>query len=337
MDGERILVTGGTGFLGSHACVALCLAGYEVVAFDNLSNSDERALVRIRDVAGTGIAFARGDLRDPDALERTFAAHRIDAVLHFAGLKSVPESRLRAAEYHENNVEGTALLCATMRRHGVHRLVFSSSASVYGDATHMPLTETSELAPPTSPYAAGKLEVERRLRALAATDPRWRIALLRYFNPAGAHDSGRIGDDSTQPAEDLMSCLARVAGGEHGELQVFGGDYPTRDGTCVRDYVHVMDLADAHLAALDAMKERGGVELWNLGSGRGFSVLEMARTYERVSGVPIPWRIVARRPGDIASSWADASKARRELGWQPRRSLEQMIADQYRWSRRARG
>jgi UDP-glucose 4-epimerase len=337
MDGERILVTGGTGFLGSHACIALRQAGCQVVAFDNLSNSDERALTRMRDVAGTGIDFVRGDLRDADALERAFAPRRIDAVLHFAGLKSVPQSRLRPAEYHENNVEGTARLCAAMRRHGVHRLVFSSSASVYGDATCMPLTETSELVSPTSPYAAGKLEVERRLHALAAAEPRWSIALLRYFNPAGAHDSGRIGDDSTQPAEDLLSCLARVATAERDALQVFGGDYPTRDGTCVRDYVHVMDLADAHVAALAALEQRHGVEVWNLGSGRGFSVLEMTRPYERVSGVPIPWRIVARRPGDVASSWADASKARRELGWQPRRSLDQMIADQYRWSRRARG
>ena len=327
----QILVTGGAGYIGSHTTLALLQAGHEVVVLDNLRNSSAESLRRVGEIAGRQPLFVQGDIRDRALLDRLFAEHGISAVLHFAGLKAVGESVREPLAYYENNVAGTVTLCQAMAAAGVYRLVFSSSATVYGEPTVMPISEQQPTGIPTNPYGRSKLMVEELLRDLAKSEPRWAIALLRYFNPVGAHESGRIGEDPNGIPNNLLPYVAQVAVGKLKELAVFGDDYPTPDGTGVRDYIHVVDLADGHLKALQALSIAGGVRTWNLGTGQGYSVLEMVRAFEQASGRPVPYRIAPRRPGDIAECWADPAKAARELGWQAERGLDQMMQDAWRW------
>jgi UDP-glucose 4-epimerase len=329
----RILVTGGTGYIGSHACVELIGAGHEVTIADNLSNSTVAVVDGIQQISGVRPAFSRLDLRAAAALEELFAAGRFDAVLHFAGLKAVGESVADPLRYYANNVHGSLVLLQTMQRHGVKTLVFSSSATVYGDPDSLPIREDFPLRP-SNPYGHSKRMVEDILRDLGASDPQWRIALLRYFNPVGAHESGLIGEDPSGIPNNLMPYVAQVASGRREFLSVFGGDYPTADGTGVRDYIHVVDLAIGHLKALDRLAEKTGGLTCNLGTGRGYSVLEMVRAFERASGRAIPLRVTARRAGDIAACYADPSLAERELGWKAERGVDAMCQDTWRWQMR---
>lgn len=326
----NILVTGGAGYIGSHACVELLQAGHQVIVVDNLSNSKEEALRRVQALTGRPLAFYRVDLRDRQGLEAVFAANRIDAVMHFAGMKAVGESVAIPLTYYHNNFTGSVVLCQVMAEHGVKTLVFSSSATVYGAAPVVPIPEDAPLAP-TNPYGRTKYFIEEMLRDLYRSDPEWRISVLRYFNPVGAHPSGQIGEDPNGIPNNLMPYVAQVAVGKLPELRVFGNDYPTPDGTGIRDYIHVVDLAIGHLAALDKLAEKPGVIIHNLGTGRGYSVLEVVCTFEQASGRKIPFRIVGRRPGDVAVSYADPTKARDELGWIAQRDLFDMCADTWRW------
>lgn len=326
----RVLVTGGAGYIGSHTCVELLAAGHDLVVIDNLCNSKEEALRRVREISARRLDFIRADLRDRTLLAQTFRDHRIDAVVHFAGLKAVGESTEMPLEYYENNVGGTLVLCQTMAAAGVKRLVFSSSATVYGDPASVPIAEHFPLSA-TNPYGRSKLFIEEILRDLHASDPTWDIALLRYFNPVGAHPSGRIGEDPSGIPNNLMPYVAQVAIGKLPRLRVFGDDYPTPDGTGVRDYIHVVDLARGHLKALERLATGPGVVTYNLGTGRGYSVLEMIRAFERVSGRPVPYEIVARRPGDIATCYADPSLARTELVWSALHDIDAMVRDAWRW------
>lgn len=325
-----ILVTGGAGYIGSHACLELLRAGREVVVVDNLCNSNEESLRRVRVLAGRELTFHRADLRDTAALEQIFAATPIDSVIHFAGLKAVGESVERPLLYWDNNVVGTIRLLETMVRHRVKTLVFSSSCTVYGDPASVPIREDF----PTSavnPYGMTKLTIERMLSDLHRADPSWDIALLRYFNPAGADPSGQIGEDPNGIPSNLVPYITQVAVGKLEALRVYGDDYPTRDGTGVRDYIHVIDLALGHLAALDKLAGHPGVVTCNLGTGKGYSVLEILRAFERTTARAIPHQITARRPGDVAEAWADPTRARTELGWVAKRGLEEMCADAWRW------
>ena len=327
----KVLITGGTGYIGSHTCVELMGAGHEVVILDNLCNSHIAVIGRIAQIAGKTPEFANADVRDAVAVRDVFSRHRFDAVIHFAGLKAVGESVEKPIEYYDNNVQGALVLCRAMKEAGVGMLVFSSSATVYGNPSSVPIREDAPLGA-TNPYGHSKLMVERILGDLAASDPAsWRIALLRYFNPAGAHPSGLIGEDPQGIPNNLMPYVAQVAAGARDRLRIFGGDYPTRDGTGVRDYIHVVDLARGHLAAMETMqrKERGITV--NLGTGRGISVLEAVRAFERASGRPIPYDLVARRAGDVAECYADASLAEKTLGWKATRTLEDMCRDAWRW------
>jgi UDP-glucose 4-epimerase len=327
----KVLVTGGAGYIGSHTCVELMQAGHEVVIFDNLCNSQREVVGRIARIVGKTPEFARADVRDLAALRDTFARHRFDAVIHFAGLKAVGESVEKPIEYYENNVHGALALCRTMAEAGVGMLVFSSSATVYGDPSSVPIREDAPLHP-TNPYGHSKLMVERILEDLAASAPAaWRIALLRYFNPAGAHPSGLIGEDPQGIPNNLMPYVAQVAAGVRDRLRVFGSDYPTRDGTGIRDYIHVVDLARGHLAAMETMqRERRGITI-NLGTGRGISVLEVVLAFERASGRSIPFERVARRAGDVAECYADPSLAEKALGWKAAYALDDMCRDAWRW------
>jgi len=327
----KVLVTGGVGYIGSHTCVELMQAGHEVVIFDNLCNSHRAAIGRIGQIAGGTPEFVHADVRDPGALRDVFARHRFDAVIHFAGLKAVGESVEKPIEYYDNNVQGALVLCRAMAEAGVGMLVFSSSATVYGNPSSVPIREDAPLGP-TNPYGHSKLMVERILGDLAASDPAaWRIALLRYFNPAGAHPSGLIGEDPQGIPNNLMPYVAQVAAGIRDRLRVFGSDYPTRDGTGVRDYIHVVDLARGHLAAMEMMqRERRGITV-NLGTGRGISVLEAVRAFEHASGRPIPFEQVARRAGDVAECYADPSLAEKTLGWKATHALEDMCRDAWQW------
>lgn len=328
---STILVTGGAGYIGSHATLALLEAGHDVVVLDNLSNSSVESLERVARICGRSPSFVRGDIRDAAMLDLLFASHDISAVLHFAGLKAVGESVREPLAYYENNVAGSISLCRAMARAGVFRLVFSSSATVYGEPQRMPIAEDFPTGTPTNPYGRSKLMVEEALRDLAASDSRWGIALLRYFNPVGAHESGLIGEDPNGIPNNLLPYISQVAIGKLPELAVFGDDYPTRDGTGIRDYIHVVDLVAGHLKALDCIKVQSGAHVWNLGTGTGYSVLEMARAFEQASGRAIPYRVVPRRAGDIAECWAHPAKAARELGWQATRGLQEMMADTWRW------
>jgi len=327
---SKILVTGGAGFIGSHTVVELLQAGHDVVVVDNLSNSSPVALERVAEITGIRAAFAEVDIRDREGLARVFAEHRPQAVVHFAGLKAVGESVAMPLAYYQNNVAGAATLCEVMAAAGVKQLVFSSSATVYGNPASLPIREDFPLGA-TNPYGRTKWFIEEMLRDLHISDPSWRIALLRYFNPVGAHPSGRIGEDPQGIPNNLFPFITQVAVGTREKLSVFGGDYPTADGTGVRDYIHVVDLALGHLKALERLAARPGLVTCNLGAGQGYSVLEMVRSFERVTGRPIPYEIVERRPGDIAACYADPSFAATELGWTATRTLEEMCADGWRW------
>ncbi|MGC2518253.1 MAG: UDP-glucose 4-epimerase GalE [Burkholderiales bacterium] len=327
----KVLVTGGAGFIGSHTCVELMQAGHEVVIFDNLCNSHGAVIKRVARIAGRTPAFVKADVRDPGVLRDVFARHRFDAVIHFAGLKAVGESVEKPIEYYDNNVQGALVLCRAMAEAGVGMLVFSSSATVYGNPSSVPIREDAPLGA-TNPYGHSKLMVERILGDVAASNSAaWRIALLRYFNPAGAHPSGLIGEDPQGVPNNLMPYVAQVAAGVRKKLRVFGSDYPTRDGTGVRDYIHVVDLARGHLAAMETMqREQRGITV-NLGTGRGISVLEAVRAFERASGRPIPYEQVARRAGDVAECYADPSLAEKTLGWKAVFGLDDMCRDAWRW------
>lgn len=327
----RVLVTGGAGYIGSHTCLALLQAGHDVAVVDNLCNGSALALSRVERLAGRPLlGFHRIDVRDEAALGRVFAAERFDAVIHFAALKAVGESVSQPLAYYANNIGGLTSLCAAMQHAGVHRMVFSSSATVYGDPASVPIDESCPLQA-TNPYGRTKLIGEDMLRDLCSADARWHVVLLRYFNPVGAHESGEIGEDPTGIPNNLMPYVARVAVGRLPRLQVFGDDYPTPDGTGVRDYIHVMDLALGHVRALERMDALPGVTCLNLGTGRGYSVLEAVAAFERASGRPVPYEIVARRPGDVAACWANPARAQAVLGWHAGRDLEQMCRDAWRW------
>lgn len=328
---EKILVTGGSGYIGSHTCVELLRAGYDVVVVDNLSNASAESLQRVKKITGREPAFVQGDIRDRALLDKLFAEHDFGAVLHFAGLKAVGESVARPLAYYDNNVYGSLVLLQAMAAAGVFRFVFSSSATVYGEPEQMPISESCPLGVPTNPYGRSKLMIEQMLADLARSDDRWQVGVLRYFNPVGAHESGLIGEDPNDIPNNLLPYISQVAIGKLAQLSVFGNDYPTPDGTGVRDYIHVVDLAAGHLAALDFIRKRSGVHVWNLGTGKGYSVLEMVAAFERASGQPVPYQVVDRRPGDIAICYADPSKAREELGWEAKRGLEQMMTDAWRW------
>jgi len=328
---EKILVTGGAGYIGSHTTLALLEAGFEVVVLDNLCNSSAESLRRVERICGKAPLFVQGDIRDRALLDGLFRDHRIGAVLHFAGLKAVGESVREPLAYYENNVAGSVVLCQAMAAAGVFRLVFSSSATVYGEPAQMPIREDLPTGVLTNPYGRSKLMVEEVLRDLAASNPRWSIALLRYFNPVGAHESGLIGENPNGIPNNLLPYVAQVAIGKLAELAVFGNDYPTRDGTGVRDYIHVVDLAAGHLKALQAIEAGSGVHVWNLGTGTGYSVLEVIRVFKQVSKREVPFRVVPRRPGDVAECWASPAKAAVELGWRAQRDLHTMMVDAWRW------
>jgi len=328
----RILVTGGAGYIGSHTCLELLQAGYEIIVVDNLVNSQEESLKRVQQLAGKTLQFHKADLLDKEALRAIFdcAGGEIEAVIHFAGLKAVGESVAEPLRYYHNNVTGTLMLLEVMSEHKVKNLVFSSSATVYGDPARVPITEDFPLSP-TNPYGRSKLMIEEILRDVHRADTSWNIALLRYFNPVGAHPSGRIGESPSGIPNNLLPYISQVAVGRLAELSVFGNDYPTRDGTGVRDYIHVVDLAVGHLKALEKLAEKPGVVTYNLGTGRGYSVLEVIEAFERASGKKIPYRITGRRPGDVATCYADPSKAQAELGWFSIRGIDEMCADTWRW------
>lgn len=326
----NILVTGGAGYIGSHTVIELLAKGHSVTVVDNLINSKEESLRRVEAIAGQAVKFHRVDLLDRAALEGVFSGSQYDAVIHFAGLKAVGESVQKPLWYYHNNITGTLVLLECMQAHGVKRLVFSSSATVYGVPKSVPLREDAPLSA-TNPYGRTKLMIEEILRDLHAADPSWSIALLRYFNPVGAHVSGRIGEDPNGLPNNLMPFVAQVAVGKLKQVRVFGADYPTRDGTGVRDYIHVVDLAQGHIAALNKLIEKPALLTVNLGTGRGYSVLEMIRAFEKASGRPVPYEIVPRRMGDVAECYADPAQADRVLGWKAVRGVEAMCADQWRW------
>ena len=325
-----ILVTGGAGYIGSHACVELLKAGYEVVVIDNLSNSKEESIKRIQEIAGKAVKFYKADLLDREALENIFNEQHIDSVMHFAGLKAVGESVSIPLKYYYNNITGTLILCEVMKKHGVKNLVFSSSATVYGDPHMVPISEDFPLSA-TNPYGRTKLMIEEILRDMYKADSDWNIAILRYFNPVGAHSSGKIGEDPNGIPNNLVPYITQVAIGKLKELKVYGNDYATPDGTGVRDYIHVVDLALGHLKALEKLEAKPGIVTYNLGTGKGFSVLEMVKAFSKASGREISYKVTGRRPGDIAQCYADPSKAASELGWSAERTIEQMCADSWRW------
>lgn len=330
MPRRNILVTGGTGYIGSHTAVELMALGHEVLIVDNLCNSKASVVDRIARIAGRRAGFAQLDIRDRRGLRRLFAQHRFDAVMHFAGLKAVGESVQKPLSYYDGNVSGSVALLECMAEVGLKTIVFSSSATVYGEPASLPIPEDSPLSA-GNPYGRSKLMIEDILRDTAAADPGWRVALLRYFNPVGAHATGLIGEDPRGLPNNLMPYIAQVAAGRLKELLIFGADYPTPDGTGVRDYIHVVDLARGHLAALEALAGRAGVLTVNLGTGRGYSVLEMVRAFAAASGKTVPYRIVERRPGDVAQCYADTTRARTLLGWQAQLGLEAMCRDTWHW------
>jgi len=325
-----ILITGGAGYIGSHAVLELLRGGFDVVVVDNLSNSHEAAIHRVAELAGKPVPFHKVDIRDREALDRVFGTAPIEAVMHFAGLKAVGESVGQPLRYYDNNIFGTIVLLEVMKKHGVRTLVFSSSATVYGDPASVPITEDFPLSA-VNPYGRSKLFIEDMLRDLCRAEPEWQIALLRYFNPSGADPSGRIGEDPNGIPNNLVPYIAQVAVGRLPELAVYGSDYPTRDGTGVRDYIHVVDLVLGHIKALEKLATRPGLVTYNLGTGRGYSVLEMVEAFGRAAGRPIKHRLAPRRPGDAAECWSDASRAERELGWRATRGLDEMCRDVWRW------
>lgn len=326
----KILVTGGAGYVGSHTCVELLEAGYEVVVVDNLVNSSEEALKRVKDITHKDIKFYEIDLRDKESLEEIFMENKIDAVIHFAGLKAVGESVEIPIRYYNNNLLSTLILCEVMQSFKVKNLVFSSSATVYGNPRTVPITEGFPLSC-TNPYGRTKLFIEEILRDLYISDNSFNIAILRYFNPVGAHESGKIGEDPNGIPNNLVPFISQVAIGKLKELKVFGNDYPTPDGTGIRDYIHVVDLAQGHIKALKKLEERPGVVTYNLGTGKGYSVLEMIHAFQLASGKQIPYKIVGRRSGDISQCYADPTKAEKEIGFKPKRTINHMCADAWCW------
>ena len=326
----NVLITGGAGFIGSHTCIELLNAGHEVVVVDNLANSHREALDRVSELTGRKFPFYPIDIRDKVALEAVFQAHQIDAVIHFAALKAVGESVSKPLSYYHNNLLSTLILGEVMAAHGVKDLVFSSSATVYGDPATVPIVEDFPLSA-TNPYGQTKLMSEQILTDLHVADPEWNITLLRYFNPIGAHPSGRIGELPNGLPNNLVPYIAMVAAGKLDKLRVFGNDYPTPDGTGVRDYIHVVDLAKGHVKAVDKLAEKPGIEAYNLGTGTGYSVIDVVEAFEEASGKPVPYEVVARRPGDVASCYADPTKANKELGWKAERNIVDMCIDVWRW------
>ena len=326
----KILITGGAGYIGTHTCIELLNAGYEIIVVDNFSNSKPEALNRVREITGKVFRVYQEDLLDRETLDNIFSENQIDAVIHLAGLKAVSESVSLPLWYYENNITGTLRLCEVMQKYNVKKLVFSSSATVYGMPDYMPISENFSLRA-TSPYGRSKQMIEEILRDLYASDYDWSIALLRYFNPIGAHKSGKIGEDPSGIPNNLIPYITQVAVGKLSELMVFVFFYPTQDGTGVRDYIHVVDLGIGHMRALEKVLGSNGIETYNLGSGRGYSVLEIVTAFEKALGKKIPYRIVGRRPGDVAVSYADATKAKLELGWIAQKGIEEMCEDSWRW------
>lgn len=328
-----ILVTGGAGFIGSHTVVELQNAGYDVVVLDNLSNASEAALERVEAITGKTVKFYKADIRDREALEEIFTRESIDCCIHFAGLKAVGESVQKPWEYYENNISGTLILVDVMRKHGVKNIIFSSSATVYGDPAEIPITEKCPKGQCTNPYGWTKSMLEQILTDIQKADPEWNVILLRYFNPIGAHKSGTMGENPNGIPNNLMPYITQVAVGKLKELGVFGNDYDTPDGTGVRDYIHVVDLAIGHVKALKKIEEKAGLCIYNLGTGHGYSVLDIVRNFEEASGVKIPYVIKERRAGDIATCYSDATKAKEELGWVAERGIKEMCEDSWRWQK----
>ena len=329
----KILVTGGAGYIGSHTCIQLLSAGHEVVVLDNLSNSSVESLARVQALVAKTLDFVEGDILDQQILDQIFQHHSIDAVIHFAGLKAVGESQKEPLKYFENNISGSISLVKAMERAQVFKLVFSSSATVYDEANISPLNETMPTGMPSNNYGYTKLIVEQLLEKLSAADERWSIALLRYFNPVGAHQSGQIGEDPQGIPNNLMPYVTQVAVGRRDKLSIFGNDYETVDGTGVRDYIHVVDLANAHLCALNHRLKTQGCRAWNIGTGNGISVKQIRDTFEKVNGIEIPFEYVPRREGDVATSFADNARAVAELDWQPQYGLEDMLKDSWNWQK----
>ncbi|KXI28141.1 UDP-glucose 4-epimerase GalE [Paraglaciecola hydrolytica] len=328
---QTILVTGGAGYIGSHTVLQLLEAGQQVIVLDNLCNSSQESLLRVAELTGKQAHFVQGDIRDSQLLDSIFAQHNIDSVIHFAGLKAVGESVAMPLNYYNNNVYGTLTLCDAMQKAGVKNLVFSSSATVYGDPVTLPLKEDMPTGQPTNPYGMSKLMVEHVLQDLFKSDKTWNIAILRYFNPAGAHPSGRIGENPNGIPNNLMPFITQVATGKREFLSIFGDDYTTPDGTGVRDYIHVDDLAAGHLKALDKLAQKVGLVTYNLGTGQGYSVLDMVKEFEKQSGQVIPYKIVPRRSGDVAACYADPKTAFDSLGWKAERGLAEMCRDSWHW------
>jgi len=326
----RVLVTGGAGYIGSHTCVELLLAGHEVIVVDSLINSREKSIRRIEEISSRKLLFHKVDLLDKPLLDRVFQENPVDAVIHFAGLKAVGESVAIPLQYYKNNITGSLVLFEVMAQHGVRNLVFSSSATVYGDPATVPITEDFPIKA-SNPYGWAKVMIEQILQDLYLANPSLNIALLRYFNPVGAHPTGRIGEDPKGIPNNLVPYIAQVAVGKLDELKIFGNDYPTPDGTGVRDYIHIMDLADGHIKALEKLEADPGLVTYNLGTGKGCSVLEMVDAFAEAAGKKIPYKIVGRRPGDIASCYADPSKAEKELSWKATRGINEMCVDTWRW------
>ncbi len=326
-----ILVTGGAGYIGSHTCVELLNEGYDVIVVDNLSNSSKKAIDRVEEITGKLILFYEVAILNHDAMERVFNAHAVDAVIHFAGLKAVGESVVKPIEYYHNNMTGTLVLCDVMRNHGVKNIIFSSSATVYGDPAIIPITEECPKGSPTNPYGWTKSMLEQVLTDIHTADPEWNVVLLRYFNPIGAHKSGLIGEDPKGIPNNLLPYIAQVAIGKLECLGVFGDDYDTPDGTGVRDYIHVVDLAVGHVKAIKKLEEKGGVSIYNLGTGKGYSVLEVLHAFEKACGHKIPYQIKPRRAGDIATCYCAPEKAKKELGWEAQYGIEEMCADSWNW------
>ncbi|PHM46460.1 UDP-galactose-4-epimerase [Xenorhabdus mauleonii] len=327
----EILVTGGMGYIGSHTCVQMMEAGMTPIIIDNLCNANREVLARIEALTGTKPLFYEGDIRDEPFLDTIFSRHNIQSVIHFAGLKAVGESVDKPIEYYDNNVNGTLVLVRSMHKAGVKSIIFSSSATVYGDPDVVPITEDSTVGNTTNPYGTSKYMVERCLSDLHHAESDWSVVLLRYFNPVGAHPSGTMGEDPQGIPNNLMPYIAQVAVGRREKLSVYGNDYPTPDGTGVRDYIHVMDLADGHIAALNAVGKKSGLHIYNLGTGKGTSVLEMVEAFSQACGKPVPYEICPRRPGDIAECWSSPEKAERDLGWKAHRTVVEMTADAWRW------
>lgn len=326
-----ILVTGGAGYIGSHTVVELQKEGYDVVVLDNLSNSSEKSLERVEKITGKKVPFYKADILDREALEDIFSKEKFDAVIHFAGLKAVGESVVKPWEYYTNNIAGTLVLVDVMRKHGVKNIIFSSSATVYGDPAFIPITEECPKGTCTNPYGWTKSMLEQILTDIQKADPEWNVILLRYFNPIGAHKSGTIGENPNGIPNNLMPYITQVAVGKLKELGVFGNDYDTHDGTGVRDYIHVVDLADGHVKALKKIQEKAGLCVYNLGTGVGYSVLDIVKNFEDATGVKIPYVIKERRAGDIATCYSDAAKAKEELGWEAQNGIREMCEDSWRW------